>query len=474
MYKQQISEWITNNSGLLKEASASVWEFAEASLKEYKSAELLAGILKDHGFKIQMGVGFMPTAFVATFDNGPGPVIGFLGEYDALPELSQACDAERKPLIEKGYGHGCGHNLLGVGALGAALAMKECMVANGIKGTVQYYGCPAEELLLGKVLMVREGVFTCDIAITWHPSCFNRLSERVSKAMNSAKFNFYGVSSHASSAPESGRSALDGVELMNVGANYLREHIISDARIHYTITNGGQQPNVVPSYSQVWYFVRGPRRKDVEEIFTRLVDISKGAAMMAGVKTDYQLIAGCYDTLHNSALRQVAYENLKAFGSPGFDVKEYEFARDLLKSQSEDQNRTALENRGMKETGFMPLHNEVLPMKEISGSGGGSTDVGDVSWVVPTVSVLTACWPIGSPGHSWQNTAAVRSSIGEKGMLYAAKVMAGTGLDCLIDQSIISRAKEEFNKKVSCYPYQNPLREADVKELLKEQGLEIV
>jgi len=270
----------------------------------------------------------MPTAFYASFSMGSGkPVIGVLGEYDALPGLSQKVKPERDPLVKGAPGHACGHNLLGVAGIATVLAVKDLMEAENLDGTIRYYGCPAEETLVGKVFMVREGLFDdVDAALTWHPGQVNVVREGSSNAMNSAKFKFFGRSSHAAGNPEAGRSALDGVELMNVGANYLREHVPEKTRIHYVITNGGGEPNVVPDESEVWYYVRGPRRRDVDEVYARLQKIAEGATLMTETTMEETFLTGCYNYLHNKVIGDRTLENMKAIGSPEFTDEEKEFA----------------------------------------------------------------------------------------------------------------------------------------------------
>lgn len=464
MLRDTALAWIAQNTDLLDETSRAIWEFAELSLAEHKSAALLAQVLEDHGFTLRQNVAGMPTAFVAEYNSGrEGPVVGFLGEYDALPELSQAAEPARRPLRQNGSGHGCGHNLLGTGALGAAIATKAAMEAGSLGGAVRYYGCPAEETLVGKVYMVRDGLFSdCDVAITWHPGSFNSVVGARTLAMNSAKFNFHGVTAHAASSPEAGRSALDAVELMNVGVNYLREHVTSQARIHYVITQGGIQPNVVPSYSQVWYYVRAPRRSDVEEIYERVLEIAAGAARMAGVTHDVEFVAGCYDTLPNEPLLAAAQANLEKLEGPRFSQKDKEFARELARTHPTGQREKILRNKDLSLPEGEFLHEGILPDRGERAVSFGSTEVGDVSWTVPTVWFNTACWPIGNAGHSWQNTAAAGTGIGRAGMLFAAKAMALTGLDCLTDEDLLLRAKEEHKRETAAQPYVCPLPDGAV------------
>ena len=293
-----------------------VWEYAEVGLQEERSAADQSEYLTNQGFNVTSGIAGMPTAFVAEWGKG-SPVLGFLGEYDALAGVSQEVSPVRKPIVSRESGHGCGHNLLGAGALGAAVGLKRYLEQMGLPGTVRYYGCPAEETLVGKVFMAKEGVFDdLDSAITWHPSSLNTVTAGSSNGVNSAKFTFHGKTAHAAGDPHNGRSALDAVELMNVGANYLREHVVPAARLHYVVTDGGGQPNVVPARAQVWYYVRAPHRPQVVEIYDRLMDVARGAALMTGTTFDVEFLAGCYDVLPNQTLADAALSHMKKVGPP--------------------------------------------------------------------------------------------------------------------------------------------------------------
>ena len=427
-----------------------------------KSAKVQADYLERQGFKITREAGGIPTAFVAEWGEGK-PYIGFLGEYDALAGLSQEVSTEKKPRTEGEPGHGCGHNLLGTAALGGALATKMALEEKGLSGTVRYYGCPAEEILAGKVFMAREGLFSdLDISITWHPGSMNTVRLGSGTAINSAKFQFFGRTAHAAGDPHNGRSALDSVELMNVGANYLREHIIKDASLHYVITSGGGQPNVVPAFAEVWYFVRAPRRDQVEEIYERLVNVAKGAALMNGTTFKIDFLTGCYNVLLNEVLADVMWESLKEVGPPAFDEKDFEFAKELAKTFDESTVRNLRNSpifQEFPELKDQVLHTSLLPPRGKDRLGGGSTDVGDVSWIVPTVQMSTATSPIGCPGHSWQNTASSGSSIGHKGMLTAAKIMAVCAMKLVENPELIEKAWDEFNEKTKDSPYKCPFPE---------------
>ena len=462
MPRNTAQQWVDANQASLTALSDRIWELAELGLQENESARLQEEYLRRQGFSIESGVAGMPSAFVATFVAGSGkPVIGFLGEYDALPGLSQKPVPRKDPLAAGAPGHGCGHNLLGVAALAGAAAMKEAAVAGGLSVTIKYFGCPAEETLIGKVFMVRDGVMNgLDACLTWHPGSTNSVWSNSSAAMNSVKFNFYGRTAHAAGDPQNGRSALDGVELMNVGANYLREHVTEKTRIHYATTDGGGQPNVVPAKAQVWYYVRAPLRQEVEEVFERLVDVARGATLMTGTTFDMDFVAGCYNYLPNKAMGCLVQENLKAIGAPQFTAEELAFAAEMEKSFPPNYREIMMRDpHTPRELADQRLNNTVLPLRDDLPPMAGSTDVGDVSWVVPTVQFSTACSVIGTPGHSWQECAAVGTSIGHKGMILAAKVLAATALDLVLDPAKLREAKEEFAATTAGQPYKVPLPE---------------
>jgi aminobenzoyl-glutamate utilization protein B len=422
-----------------------IWTFAELGLQEHRSAARLAGILKKAGFRVKEGVSDMPTAFVAEYGSGT-PVIGILAEYDALPELSQqAGDPARKPIVGQNAGHGCGHCALGTAAVGAALAVKEAIDTHHLKGTIRLYGTPAEETVIGKVYMTLDGQFKdLDACLHWHPGTKNRVSYMSTKAVISAKFTFSGLPAHASGSPEKGRSALDGVELMNVGANYMREHIKENSRIHYVITNGGAQPNVVPATAQVWYFVRANTHEDVERNFDWLRDIADGAAKMSRTKVAVHIDTDCHEIIPNLPLSKVVWRNMDRVGPPKFDDADRDLALRLqgpLRSEF-----------GLRES--KPLNDTVEPMpKEPYTANGGSTDVGDISWHVPTSGLDTVCFAAGSPGHSWQNVAAIGSPIGHKGLMIAAKVLALSAVDLLQDPQALQDARTDFQKRMKGREY---------------------
>ncbi len=437
-----------------------IWEHPELGQQESYAAKLQADRLAAAGFQISQGVDQLPTAFVASWGQGQ-PIIGILGEYDALPSLSQKVSATQAPIVEGGPGHGCGHNLLGMAGVGAALAVKDAMEDGGIQGTIRYYGCPAEETLVGKVFMARAGVFDdLDAAITWHPSYVNSARYTSASALNSFKVNFHGIAAHAGGTPEAGRSALDGVQLMDVGVNYMREHIIQDARVHCVITEGGQAPNVVPPYAQVWYYVRAPNRDQVDFIYAWMLDIAKGAALMTGTTYDIEFLTGCYNTLPNEVLGELLVEKLKVAGPPKFTDEEKDLARKLQATFPPGSIEKALKRFEMtREEMGDPLCEVITEPGGLGKVMGGSTDVGDVSHITPTMELTTCCQALGTPGHSWQNVVTSGSSIGYKGMMLAAKAMALAAFDLEVKPDIVKAAQDEFQRKTGGKAYVSPLPE---------------
>jgi aminobenzoyl-glutamate utilization protein B len=391
----------------LAEVALEIWDLAEVGYQEYRSSALLQGELESAGFSVEAGIADIPTAFVAEWGSGE-PVIGILAEFDALPGITQDAVPERAPLPEKGSGHACGHHLFGAGSTGAAIATKEWLEATGTPGTIRLYGTPAEEGGAGKVYLVRAGYFEdVDVVLHWHAGDGNSASPSTSLANKSAKFRFHGVSAHAAGAPDRGRSALDGVEAMNHMVNLMREHVPMETRIHYVITSGGSAPNVIPDFAEVFYYVRNPEPEMVKELFERVVAAAEGAAMGTGTEMDYEVIHGLYNLLPNETLQRVMWENLGRVGGVEYDPSERRFA-ELIHATFPD-DAPPLESAG-----------EVQPY-EFVRRGMGSTDVADVSWMVPTAGLRTATWVPGTPAHSWQAVAAGGTSIGTKGMLVAAK-----------------------------------------------------
>ncbi|HAB14452.1 MAG TPA: amidohydrolase [Planctomycetaceae bacterium] len=429
---------------LIKEVNRKIWNYAEVGLEETRSSKLLQQHLKENGFKVKNGVAAMPTAFVASYGSGK-PVIGILAEYDALPGMSQKAESVRSPLKPGQPGHACGHSGLGSGALGAALAVKAAMDRHKIKGTIRLYGTPAEETVIGKVYMLLDGQFDdLDICLHWHPSTRNGAWAGTSKALVSVKFTFDGTAAHASGNPESGRSALDAVELMNVGVNYMREHVKEDARMHYVITNGGGAPNVVPPIASVWYYIRADDHRDVEANFKWIQDIARGAALMTRTKMRMKVDTDCHELIPNVPLAELIEQKLKVVGPPRFDQSEKAFARRL--------QQPLIEQFG---TEFPKAIDEsIRPFAEsMTARTRGSTDVGDISWYVPTGGISTACLAAKSPGHSWQNVAAIGSTIGEKGIIYASKVLAISAIELFEDPDRVAAARVDWEKRMEKRKY---------------------
>ena len=409
-----------------------IWTFAEVGYKESKSSALLQKTLTDNGFSVQAGVADIPTAFVATFGSGK-PVIGILAEFDALPGLSQDSVPEKSPL-QGIAGHGCGHNLFGTASVAAGIELKKMITEKHFKGTIKVYGCPAEEGGGGKVYMVRAGLFNdVDVVLHWHPGASNGIQYSNSLAIISAKFRFYGLAAHAAAAPDKGRSALDGVESMDYLVNMMREHVPSDTRIHYIITDGGKAPNVVPDFAESYYMVRNYNRDIDKAIFERIVNAAKGAALGTGTRVEYELLDGDYDVLPNKTLSVAMQKDLNLVGGVIYTPEETEFAKKLQSTLT--YKVPPVETAALVDS---------LPAKPYSGPA--SSDVGDVSWNVPTIGLSAATWVPGVPAHSWQATACGGMGIGFKGMMVAAKTIALMGIDLLTDSNLVTNAKAEFEK----------------------------
>lgn len=421
-----------------KKIALNIWEYAELGFKETKSSSLLQKTLKENEFNVQAGVAGMPTAFVATYGSGK-PVIGILAEFDALPGLSQDTSASKTPIKNKNDGHACGHHLFGTGSVASGIAIKKLIKEGKIKGTIKVFGCPAEEGGSGKVYMVREGLFSdADVMMHWHAGDKNAVIYSSALANKSAKFRFYGNASHASASPEKGRSALDAVESLNYMVNMMREHVPQETRIHYVITDGGKAPNIVPEFSEVYYYVRHPEKTMVESIFDRIVKAAEGAALGTSTKMDYEIIGGTHDLLINKTLALSMQTNLEKAGGVTYTPEEIVFAKKL-------QTTFLGKIPSIDSAAFVkPLYIE----KSL-----GSTDVGDVSYAVPTVGVKTATWVPGTPSHSWQAVACGGKEMGVKGMIVAAKVLVFTAIDLFQDPALIKKAKEEFVSLKGEYQY---------------------
>ena len=456
---QTVKDLVASQADAAVALAKEIWNYAELSYEEVRSAAALMEALKKEGFAIEEGIAGIPTAFTATFQNGSGkPVVGFLAEYDALAGLSQKAGCPVQEAVEPGgAGHGCGHNLLGAGCYAAAVALKDYLIKENRDGTVIFFGCPAEEGAGAKQFIARAGYFdNVDFAYTWHPETINEVGSKGSVAIMGANFTFTGVAAHAGAEPHLGRSALDAVELMNVGCNYLREHMIDAARIHYAYSDaGGSAPNVVQSYAVIKYEVRAPKVSQVQELFTRVVDVAKGAALMTGTKMQYEITMAFSDYTANRTLGAVVDQCFRELGSPDWTEADYELAAGFLRTYPRSTMAGIREKLGayfapeeLDKALEKPLDSTVHPFyPKAAGYNSGSTDVGDVGYATPTVMfhVATAC--LGNVGHSWQNTAFACSDIGMKGMLRAAEVMTLSAIRTMEQPELIRKAKEELIRK---------------------------
>ena len=452
--KKTAAKWVDKNSKSIQKASKIVWDYAEIALKEHKSAKLLSGMLEEAGFKVERGVSDMPSAFVAEYGKGK-PIVAFLAEYDALPGLSQKVKTTIDPVVEGAGGHGCGHSLFGAGTIGGALALKEAMDKHKLKGTIRVYGTPAEEQVVAKVFMVRDGLFDdVDVCFDWHPSSKNRVSVLPSKALRSFEVTFFGRSAHASGAPWEGVSALDAVEAFETGVNLLREHMPTTGRIHYVVTQGGGAPNVIPAKASIWLYNRAKDWPEVMKIYSHVETIVKAADMMAwgeeygdprsGFKpAEINMLTGVYEYNHNHATAKVIHANLSLMGAPKYTKSEEKFARDLQ------------EAFGVDVEGY---HAEVAELNlDPPRESGGSTDVANISWTTPTASFGVSNWPQNIPAHSWASTAASGSEPGLKAMLNACKVLAFNAIDVMSDPSLIEPMKNEFANSRKKFDYIPPV-----------------
>ena len=437
-----------------------VWGMPETCYTEVRSTAEHLAELRRQGFATTENVADIPTAVMGEAGEG-GPVIAFLGEYDALPGLSQEAGiAERRAMPGSSNGHGCGHNLLGSAAMLAATALKDYLAENGLPGRVRYYGCPAEEGGAAKAFMVRAGAFAdVDLAITWHPNAFLEVAEALSLANTRIDFAFTGRASHAAAAPHLGRSALDAVELTNVAVNYLREHMPSDARVHYAmIDGGGIAPNVVQANARVRYSVRAPELGDMLALLERVKDCARGAALMTGTELAIHVLSGVSNLLANQPLEDTMATVMQRLGPVAWDEADHAFARQIQGTLAPEDLATAFARVGVAPSPS-PLHEGIVPRDTKRVQMIGSTDVGDVSWVVPTVQAHAPVYAIGTPGHSWQLTAQGKSPAAHKGMLHVAKVMAGTAVEALADPALIARAKADLAARTARTPYRSPLPE---------------
>jgi aminobenzoyl-glutamate utilization protein B len=454
--KETAWKWIDNHQDQLTSISDMIWGYAEYGLCEDKSSKLLADTLREHGFKVQQGIAKMPTAILAEKGEGK-PIIAVMGEYDALPNLSNKPIPIKEPLIQGGMGHGCGHNIHGTTALAAAIAAGEAMEKHNLKGTIRFYGTPAEENFSGKRIMVNHGLFDdVDAALSHHPGNLNVATLASSNVISGCRFHFHGRSSHAAGNPEAGRSALDAIELMNVGVNYLREHIIPEARIHYVIEYGGGQPNVVPDYARSHYYIRAPEQDLLEPIKKRVLKIAEGAAMMTETRLEAEVGVGGYHKIPNRVLSEIVTSNMRLVGEPTYTKEEYAFAAELAKSFPLEDRVTGLRKNKVPDWEKHVDQDIVTRIFDAWNDGttsAGSTDVADVSWITPTMEFNTACNINGAPGHSWQFTACSGTGVGHKSLIFAAKTMAGSVIDLLQNPKLATQAREEQLKRLRGQTY---------------------
>jgi aminobenzoyl-glutamate utilization protein B len=459
--KTDVVQWLEDNASRFTIISDAIWAHPEIAYHEFKSSKLQADFLEAEGFMITWDLAGISTAFVAEWGAGK-PVIGFAGEYDALMGLSQKSQPTPEPVEEGGLGHGCGHNLLGTGCMAAAAAVKRWLEATGTAGTVRYYGCPAEEIGAAKTFMARAGVFDdLEAAFNFHPMHFNMAMKGSAVGVNDLKFRFHGTSSHAGASPHLGRSALDAVELMNVGVNYLREHVPSDVRMHYTITDGGGQPNVVPAEAEVWYYLRAHRPEVLADVTRRVKNIAEGAALMTGTKVEMIFNSAVSSVLSNFVLADLQYEAMQFIGPIDFNAEELAYAQqiyDQYKAGSAEAMARAV-NMDPELVAGRPLIGENFPAMDEGFVMTGSTDVGDLSWITPLSMLTTACWVTAAPAHTWGIVATGATSIGHKGMMHAAKIMALAAIDLYAEPERLQQARVEFEQAVAAQPYESPIPE---------------
>ncbi|WP_339226769.1 M20 family metallopeptidase [Oceanobacillus sp. FSL K6-2867] len=462
-----VNNYLINKSADFEKISEYIFNHPETRFQEYKSSAFLASECEREGFSVERGAGNIETAFAATYGNG-SPVIGFLGEYDALSGLSQEPNKTSYEPWERNIGHGCGHNLLGTGAFAAACATKDYLEKNNLPGTVKFFGCPGEEGGSGKTFMVRDGVFDgVDIALTWHPSPANAVMSLSSLANYQVSFKFKGLTSHAANSPHLGRSALDSVELMNVGVNYLREHIIPEARIHYAVTNtGGISPNVVQADAEVLYLIRAPKIDVVDDIYKRVCKIAEGAALMTETEVEVKFEKACSNYVPNRSLEQILHNSLQTAGANSPTPEEISFAKEMWSTLTKGEQEGYLElmegfgyNGDGSELEGKYLTESISPYQASDKILSGSTDVGDVSWIVPTAQLTAATSVLGTPLHTWQMTSQGISSFAHKGMLRAAEAMSLTAIHLLNNKEDLNNVQQEFKAFKARRPYTCPIPE---------------
>ena len=465
---KEVINWLDQKQSQFTDMADQIWSTPELALKEFKSSHLQADFLENEGFSITWDVGGLNTAFVAEWGQGK-PILGFIGEYDALPGLSQKVQPTKEPVEDGAPGHGCGHNLLGTGAVAPAVAVQKWLESNGLTGTVRYYGCPAEEKGSGKVYMARAGAFDdLDAALNFHPANINLVSKGTNVGVNAIYYRFFGRTAHAGGSPHEGRSALDAVELMNVGVNYLREHVKDDVRIHYIITDGGKAPNIVPEEAEVYYFIRAAKPDYLAEVVERVRKVAEGAAMMTETTVQIILDDGCSAVLNNHYLADLQFQAMQMVGPITFTQDEIDFAQainDAFGGTNADYIDRAIElfkptpdiKEILESHRDQPLVGVNFPAIDERIISTGSTDVGDLSQVVPVSMLRTACVPTGCPGHSWGNVAASGMSIGHKGMMHAAKIMAVAAVELYSNPDHLVKIREEFERETRGKPYISPI-----------------
>ena len=457
MSKQELYQTVEAKKEEILTLSDKIWEYAELSMLEIKSTAAYVALLKQEGFRVEENLCGIPTAFSGTYGSG-SPKIGILAEYDALSGLSQAPGVtEKQPLCEGGSGQGCGHNLLGAGAMAAAIGLKQYLAQTGKSGTVILYGCPGEEGCAGKTFMARDGLFKdLDAALTWHPGYTNEVTTGSNAACLQMAYEFAGTAAHAAGNPWEGRSALDGAELMNIGVQFLREHMEPKSSIHYSIADaGGISPNVVQPTAKLIYMVRAETVRKAKALLARVNDIAKGAALMTGTTVTWHQLDGTSDTLSNTVLEQLLYDNLVEAPLPEYTQQEWNFAAKLRETYPHDglpghstENNPVLKKQiiQLSDKGNKAINDFVVPYYPAYSYSPGSTDVGDVSWLTPTAQFNTATWPSQVPGHSWQVVATGKTGLAHKGLLYAAKVLAGAAMDLMEKPELVKAARQEFRE----------------------------
>jgi len=456
--KQDIADWLDEHERRFTRMSDLIWDNPELQFLEFKASKLQADYLAAQGFRVTWDIGGLSTAFAAEWGSGK-PVIAFAGEYDALPGLSQKDQNTPEPISAGAPGHGCGHNLLGTGCLAAAVALKEWLRSSGRAGTVRYYGCPAEEGGSGKVFMGRSGAFDdLDATFNWHPWYINSAMKGSLLSVNRYYFRFHGKTAHAAADPHSGRSALDALELMNIGVNYLREHVTDDVRLHYAILSGGLAPNVVPDYAESYYYVRAIEPDTLDDVSQRVIRIAKGAAMMTDTQVEIVYKSGSTRVLSNEVLADLQYEVMRELGGIDFTAEEQAYAAAINQRFGDANVKTLITRYGVDpQTAERALIGDVFPSRDKDLVSPGSSDMGDMSWYAPCSMLQTATWASRAAAHSWGVVATGRTSIGHKGMMYAAKVMALAAAQLILTPEILERAQAEFRAVIERNPYKCPI-----------------